>query len=290
MLPSGSMEDKRMLSTVSAALFLEEESKKVNVKISTAEVFQLPSRGYSLAEFRKALDQAGWTILPVDGLAQYGWLQRGNEYLLYYYNQTDQFTDLYIGKPDGTPVLPANQPADFNQQASQQLSTPRITGTWYKVSATSGNTTYGYIKCQYTFRDDGSYVYYSKTFDVYTPQMVLRKETGTYTLNGNLLSVTPGSSVVQTWSKKDNADKWGTMLKAQQATPENTTYTLRFEKFGDKLNLLLSPVNGRTTVREGAFGINSNFPNTYFYEIPPANSYLIELPEGEKPAASEKKN
>lgn len=299
-LPQGTTQDNRLLSTATAAVLLEGEAKKWDVKITAAEVLTLPAKstGWSRGRFEELIRQAGWQIFTTDN-PQFGWLVRGHEYLFYYYDEPAQRTDLYFGRPDGKPNLPSTEPTTFTQPSSQQATNPatiqnpssnNITGTWMKSSSTSGNMAYGYAKCQYIFYDDGSYVFYAKTFDMNTPQMVLRKEKGSYVISGSTLSVTPSSSVVQTWSKKDNADKWGTMLKAQQGTPENTIYTLRFEKFGDKLNLLLSPVNGKTTAREGAFGVNSSFPNTYFYEIPPDDSYLIELPEGEKPTGTEKKN
>lgn len=298
-LPQGTTQDNRLLSTATAAVLLEGEAKKWDVKITAAEVLTLPAKstGWSRGRFEELIRQAGWQIFPADN-PQFGWLVRGHEYLFYYYDEPAQRTDLYFGKPDGKPNLPSTEPTTFTQPSSQQATNPatiqnpssnNITGTWMKSSSTSGNMANGYIKCQYIFYDDGSYVFYAKTFDMYTPQMVLRKEKGSYVISGSTLSVTPSSSVVQTWSKKDNADKWGSMLKAQQATLENTDYTMRFEKFNDKLNLLLSPLNGKTTSREGAFGVNSSFPNTYFYEIPPDKSYLIELPEGEKPTGTEKK-
>jgi hypothetical protein len=46
--------------------------------------------------------------------------------------------------------------------------------------------------------------------------------------------------------------------------------------------MLLSPVNSQPTNRDGQFGINNEFPKSYFYEIPPDASYLIELPVGEQ--------
>ncbi|MCS6974729.1 MAG: lipocalin family protein [Cyclobacteriaceae bacterium] len=301
-LPQGTLQDKRLLSTAAAAVLLEDEAKKAGVKITVAEVLTLPSRntGWNRNRFEELIRLAGWQMIATDN-PQYGWLVRGNEYLFYYYDEVPQRTDLYFGKPDGVPNLPGSGPTQFtstqptNQQSVQQTTVTQppsrsgITGTWYKVSATSGNTAYGYRKCQYTFFSDGTYQFYAKTFDVYTPDIVFRKEKGTFVVSGNLLTLTPTSSVIQTWSKKDNADKYGTLLKAQQGTTESTVYAIRFENFGDELNLLLTPVNGQQTQRDGIFGTNSQFPNTYFYQIPPADSYLVELPEGERPKTTEKK-
>jgi hypothetical protein len=170
-LPDGTMEDKRLLSTVAAALFLEDESKKVNVKITTAEVFQLPPKdksGFSADNLKDALRLAGWNILPVEGAPDYGWLHKAERYLLFYFTVDSRGYTLYVGEADTAPVFaanaaPANTPQNNGntpaalppvQQSNPVISTtsvPSITGTWYKSSATSGNTAYGYIKCQYYF-------------------------------------------------------------------------------------------------------------------------------------------
>ncbi|NIK73452.1 hypothetical protein FHS56_000938 [Thermonema lapsum] len=285
-LPQGSLQDNRLLSKASAAVLLEDESTKAGVKVSEAEVLQLPgkSSGWSRSRFEELIRLAGWQLVPATS-PNYGWLKRGNEYLIYYYEEKAQQTDLYFGKPEGIPAvsLPATTTVTPTTPAEPQTTTTNtggITGTWLKTSATSSSSAYGYIKCQYNFFDDGTFVFYKKTFDAYTPQIIFRKETGSWKLTGNTLSITPTRAVVQTWSKKDNADQYGSLIKAQTVTPEVTTYTVRFVEFSE-LNLLLSPVDGKTTERDGMFGINSQFPNTYFYQRPPNASYLPELPPGE---------
>jgi hypothetical protein len=286
-LPQGSLQDDRLLSKASAAVLLEDESAKAGVKLNEAEVLQLPgkSSGWNRSRFDEVVRLAGWQLVPATS-PDYGWLKRGNEYLIYYYEESAQQTNLYFGKPEGIPAfsLPATTtftPATPAKPQATTTSTGRIAGTWYKTSANSSSTAYGYIKCQYNFLDDGTFVFYKKTFDVYTPQIIFRKETGSWKLTGNTLSITPTRAVVQTWNKKDNADQYGSLLKAQAVTPEPTTYTVRFEEFSGRLNLLISPVDGKTTNRDGLFGINSQFPNTYFYERPPDASYLPKLPPGE---------
>jgi hypothetical protein len=136
-LPAGTMEDKRLLSTVSAALFLEEESKKVNVKITTAEVFQLPPKetsGFSADKLKDALRQAGWIIFPVEGAADYGWLQKGDRYLMYYFSAQAKGFDLYFGEADKPPVLAGNTPLTTGQQDSGNPSGSGSSGQPTKVT------------------------------------------------------------------------------------------------------------------------------------------------------------
>jgi hypothetical protein len=107
-LPAGSLEDKRLLSTAAAALFLEDEGKKVNVKIKTAEVFQLPAKsnsGYGVDELKESLQKAGWNIMPIKESAEYGWLQKADRYFIFYFSVSAAASDLYFGEPDSTPVF-----------------------------------------------------------------------------------------------------------------------------------------------------------------------------------------
>jgi hypothetical protein len=139
-LPSGTMEDKRVLSTVSAALFLEEESKKVNVKINTAEVFQLPSKetsGFSADNLKDALRKAGWTIFPVEGAADYGWLQKGDRYLMYYFAAHAKGFNLYFGEADKPPVFTGNTPFTSVQQNNGNPSGSGSSGQSTKVTVSN---------------------------------------------------------------------------------------------------------------------------------------------------------
>lgn len=300
-LPAGTRQDKRLFNVSLVSTFLEGETKKFNVTVSDAEVFKLPPGTNHTDAIRVSLNSKGWEIRPLDERPEYAWLIKQGQYYFMYWFSNLKNPELYFGKLEGVPALEnslpvvSNQPANQQQPATKTTLPPvqqnassttatvdqKIQGTWYKSSATSGSTAYGYIKCHYSFNPDGSYVFCRKTFDVYTPQMVLRKESGTYAVAGNTITITPAYSVIQTWSKKDGADKWGELLKSENPAPEKTTYSFKFHYYGEKLNLLVSPVTRQTTQRDGQFGVNAEFPSTYFYEIPPDQSYLIELPDGD---------
>lgn len=300
-LPAGTRQDKRLFNVAMIMTFLEGETKKFNVTVSDAEVFRLSPGTNHTESIKAALNTKGWEIRRLDERPEYAWLIKQGQYYFMYWSANVKNPELYFGKLEGVPALenssivvtnqPVNQqqpgtkstlpPVQQNNTSLTTVADPKIQATWYKSSTTSGSTAYGYVKCQYSLNPDGSYIFYRKTFDVYTPQMVLRKESGTYTVSGNTITITPAIAVIQTWSKRDGADKWGELIKSENPAPEKTTYTFRFYHYGEKLNLLMSPVNGQTTQRDGQFGMNTEFPKTYFYEIPPDASYLIELPDGD---------
>lgn len=309
-LPAGTRQDKRLFNVAMVMTFLEGETKKFNVTVSDAEVFRLPPGTNHTENLKASLNTKGWEIRRMDERPEYAWLIKQGQYYFMYWSFNLKNPELYFGKLEGVPASENSLPVVSNQPVNQQPPVAKTTlspvqqstsslattvaqnihATWYKSSATSGNTAYGYIKCQYSFNPDGSFIFYRKTFDVYNPQMVLRKESGTYVVSGNTLTINPAASVIETWSKRDGADQWGSVIKSENPAPEKINYNFKFHYFGEKLNLLLSPANGQTTKRDGVFGTNSDFPNTYFYEMPPDDSYLIELPESAKPTVTEKQS
>jgi len=77
-----------------------------------------------------------------------------------------------------------------------------ILGTWgvshsdqsaYSVN----NAVSGYISREYTFNADGTYRFISKTFEPFSAKLIFGKESGTYRISGDLLTITPKSSVLE---------------------------------------------------------------------------------------------
>ncbi len=104
-----------------------------------------------------------------------------------------------------------------------------ILGTW--GANASDNSSYrmkngimNYISRQYTFIADGSYSFVSKAFDPLMDKILLGKETGTYQINGNAVSLNPKKSVLEAWSKKNGGDDWGKLISTQNLALEKATY------------------------------------------------------------------
>jgi hypothetical protein len=163
-------------------------------------------------------------------------------------------------------------------EASTQQSivgpTP-VTGSWGKSNAVSqvnnrfGN--YSYNKQQYTFNEDGTYLFLAKTYDEQLSETYLIKETGNFSIDGNTISITPKSSVIETWSKKNGADNYNQLKGTQNRALEIATYQMSITD--NSLQLQTSA----PTERDGRF----NNGNTYTYG-PPGTFTPITLPGGDQ--------
>ena len=189
-------------------------------------------------------------------------------------------TSIKLQKPEAK-VLQTSPSNNSDETAS-------IIGTW--GMATSGQqrsddyknpyavNSYGYSKAQYTFNGDGTYSFVSKTFKMVFDKILLVKETGTYQISGNRLTINPQRSVIEAWSKRDGADNWGRLLTTQNRPIERVTYQFTKHYFsGIQLwNLVLQA--DRPTERDGPFSGNTAFSNAWYYSPISANNPVIELP------------
>ena len=168
--------------------------------------------------------------------------------------------------------------------ASNNINSP-ILGTWAIGSSDQSgyavnNGINGYIRRQYTFNANGTYIFIIKTFQYTSDKLLLTKENGTYQISGNNITVSPQKSVIEAWSKKDGVDKWGKLLSSKNRTLEKTTYQFTKHYFsGIQLwNLVLQ--TGHPTQRDGPFSTNRTFTNAWYYAPISANNTVIELPGG----------
>ncbi|MBP9927111.1 MAG: hypothetical protein KBF45_14110 [Cyclobacteriaceae bacterium] len=311
-LPNGSKQDSRILSVAAAGTILEMESNKTNTKIQNTEVLVLAPT--SVNKFNKdsliqRLTARGWKITPTED-NNYLWLQKDTRVAIAYFAMNTKQTDLYLAEAISLPVLttqganttgnqskqtiaqPATQPV--NQATELQNSQPipqtannlSFLGTWSTSSSNQGydaaNGMSGYIKRQYTFNQDGTYQFVIKTFSHYINKLLLTKESGTYSVNGNSLTIIPQKSVIEDWTKKDGTDKWGTRISSQNRPLEKVTYQFTKHYFSgiDEWNLVLQA--DKVTERDGPFSSNTTFMNAWYYKYITANNLVVELPEGQE--------
>ena len=183
------------------------------------------------------------------------------------------------------------KPETNAQQTSPTSSgdeTASIIGTWgmassgpqraddYKNPYAMNN--YGYSKAQYTFNGDGTYSFVSKTFRMVFDKILLIRESGNYQINGSRITINPQRSVIEAWSKRDGADKWGRLLTTQNRPLERVTYQFTKHYFSgiQVWNLVLQA--DHPTERDGPFSGNTTFPNAWYYAPISANNPVIELP------------
>jgi hypothetical protein len=186
-----------------------------------------------------------------------------------------------LGSIDLPKVSPTAQAV---QRAQPSVDSP-IVGTWAKATGSSMSYadpvsagTAGYAKDQYEFSADGTYRFYSKLFRYSMDKLLLVRESGTYSISGNSLTITPQKSVIESWSKRNGTDKWGALISSQSRPKETVTYRFTKHYFsGIQLwNLVLQPAN--PTNRDGSFSTNTTFSNAYYYAPISANNTAIEVP------------
>lgn len=169
-------------------------------------------------------------------------------------------------------------------------NTAQLTGIWgqyqsesYAGAGGSSNLTAGYDWREYYFNADGTYQFLQKNISyLYQNEIVFAYEKGTYKLNGNQLTISPQSGIVESWSKA-GSDKAGKLLKTEKRTLENVTYTIDFHYFsGIKETNLVLQCN-KQTVRDGTWSTNNSFKNSWLYKHPfNPDKPSIELPAGTK--------
>jgi hypothetical protein len=172
---------------------------------------------------------------------------------------------------------------------TQEIQTPAannnyaaILGTWgigtTIASSYNMHINEGSIITQYTFNANGTYSFYIKTFRYQLDKLLLTRETGTYQLNGNSLTINPQKSVIEAWSKKDGTDNWGKLLTSQKKDLEKTTY--RFTKhYAEVLNewRIVLQAN-KETKRDGYYNGGTLFNNAWIYSPVTCKDCFIKLP------------
>jgi len=163
-----------------------------------------------------------------------------------------------------------------------------VIGIWGKTSTNNNsndfaNGLHGYFRCQYLFNKNGTYSFISRIFS-YQPDIILAKESGTYEENGNTVTLTPQSSIIQKWSKgystetdgrKVYLDKLGTLLSSQKRPLEKTSYRFTKKYFSgvQEWNLALSA--DKETLRDGPFNGGNNYPGTWLYKAVVSDKFLV---------------
>lgn len=183
-------------------------------------------------------------------------------------------TSVSLSNPDKKPAVHTE-----NQQQTTANTNSSIIGTWTKVASDqdayhANNGASGYIQRQYIFDQNGTYRDIIKTFSFFS-DIYLTKESGTYQVNGNSISITPQIAVLESWSRKDGRDEWGKLLSSQNIMLENATYqfTIQYNQYIHETQLILQSSNA--TKRDGHFDQD----NKWFYKLPTHDYDLIKLPE-----------
>ena len=183
------------------------------------------------------------------------------------------FSSIELKKPE----------AVMRTAAANENSSASVLGTWGVSQSDQSafrvnNAVMSYIKREYTFNADGSYRFISKAFDPFSTKLLFGKETGTYRVTNDLLTITPKTSVLEGWSKRGGSgDKWGNRLDSQNRKLETVTYRFTKHYFSGIQTTSLILIADKVTQRDGPFSGGTGFNNAWIYS-PPCEKCFIELP------------
>ena len=135
----------------------------------------------------------------------------------------------------------------------------------YYADADSWGTA-GYTSSRYEFNANGTYLFTERSFRMTYQYILIVKENGTYTINGNQLTIVPQNSTIQSYNKKNNVDELGTLVKTQNRPLEKVTYNYQFHYFSgiQEWNLVLQA--DKPTLRDGNFSSNNTFSNAWYFD------------------------
>jgi hypothetical protein len=106
-LPTGSIQDNRILMTSAAKMLMELETKKANITVSNTEVLLLPAEslsGFNKEILLKSLTETGWVVSENEGDKTYSWMQKGNQSLIMYFSSAKKEIDLYFAVVSAVPT------------------------------------------------------------------------------------------------------------------------------------------------------------------------------------------
>lgn len=126
----------------------------------------------------------------------------------------------------------ASQTTDGNINITGTAANTSVTGLWVSNQAEDNGFingyrmyTGGYMRKEYQFNDDGTYLFRIKQWLTKAPDITYSYERGTYTVQGNQLILTPKSGKAGFWGKKSSTKEWGPLKKSSNQKLEKITYS-----------------------------------------------------------------
>ncbi len=182
------------------------------------------------------------------------------------------------------------QPATGNtQSANNSIESNSIVGLWTNyVLETTGYSingrpqyTAGYLRKEYNFYADGTYLFRNKQWLVKAPNIVFQYETGTYSVNGNQLTLSPNTGKGGFWEKTKSTKEWGSLIKSSAYNLEKTTYTFEIIIDPNYSNSIVLK-SSKPTQRDGGQFDKDNNSYEFKYSFRELES-AIDNPPGFKP-------
>ena len=126
----------------------------------------------------------------------------------------------------------------------------------------------------YQFFSNGTYKFARVNMQLAAPKWYLENEEGTYTVTGNTITITSKKSVYS----QHRLNKEDPPIKSGNLALSTVQYRFEFWRYDDNWRLLLSPIDGNETKRDGTFSFyrNGEAQRTYQYHLVNANGQLVQ--------------
>ena len=159
-------------------------------------------------------------------------------------------------------------------------SQPSLTSNFWKMGGVQGGMlghsglSTATFSGTYQFLSNGTYKFYRENMQLAAPKYYLEKEEGTYTVNGNTITITSKKSVFS----QHRLSKDEPPIKSGNLPLSTVQYRYEFWRYDDNWRLLLSPVDGNETKRDGTFSFyrNGDAQRTYQFHMVDSNGRLIQ--------------
>lgn len=156
-----------------------------------------------------------------------------------------------------------------------------LTGAWgFSTGGAMGTGQYApwlSDRREYTFDGKGTYTFLRRHNVDRDPDTSIVRERGTYTLTGDVLTLTPTKSEREIWSKVmtgPSSGAYAKLLRREALTKEKATYRVAFTFYPNTKvpNLMLTP--SQATQRDGNFNATTQYrlfrpDGSYYTSIPP---------------------
>jgi hypothetical protein len=165
-------------------------------------------------------------------------------------------------------------------QTNQNGSQPTLTSNFWKMGGvrqgTLGQTglSTATFSSTYQFLTNGTYKFTRVNMQLAAPKYYLENEEGTYTVSGNTITITPKKASYS----QHRLNKEDPPIKSGNLPLSTVQYRFEFWRYDDNWRLLLSPVDGNETKRDGTFSFyrNGEAQRTYQFQMVDSSGRLIQ--------------
>jgi hypothetical protein len=164
--------------------------------------------------------------------------------------------------------------------ANPNGSQPSLTGNFWKKGGISkgllghSDLSPGTFSDTYQFFSNGTYKFTKVNSQYTAPKWYLENEEGTYTVTGDTITLTSKKAVFS----QHRMNREDPPLKSGNLPLSRVQYRFEFWSYDGNWRLLLSPVDGNETKRDGAFSFyrNGEAQRTYQFHLVDAQGKLIQ--------------